>query len=93
MVVVVVEALFIDLRADVVIDTLAGVEIVVAAAVVSALEFAVSIPYFADVMIDTSIDALACVNVNIFTRPTTALEFAVPKSLEEFSWWAAAFDC
>ena len=41
--VVVVEELLIDVRADVVIDTLVGVDIIVAAAVVSALEFAVPI--------------------------------------------------
>ena len=40
---VVAEGLLIDVRADAVIDTLVGVDIIVAAAVVSALEFAVSI--------------------------------------------------
>ena len=51
------------MRSDVVINTLAGVKIIVVAAIVSALEFVVSISYFVDmlaeVVVDPSIDALA----------------------------------
>ena len=58
--VVVVEVSVMDVRADVVIDTLSGVEIIVVA--VALKKFAVSIPFFVDVLsnmvVDTLTDAL-----------------------------------
>ena len=85
--VVVVEVLVIDVRADVVIVMLAGVNnIVLAAAFVIVLEFAVSIPYFAIMGFVTGIgvEVLADANGNVFASLMTALEFDVPKALEEF---------
>ena len=55
---VVVEELVTDVRADAVIDTLSGVEIIVAAAVVSALKFTVPISYCVDVLSGMVVDAL-----------------------------------
>ena len=56
-----------DVRADVAIDTLAGVEIIV----VIELEFAVFLSYFADVLFDVAVDAfmgaLADVIMNFVT--------------------------
>ena len=87
-IVVVVEVLVIDVRADVVIVTLAGVNnIVLAAAFVIALEFAVSISDFAIMGFVTGIgvEVLADANGNVFASLMTALEFAVPKPFREFS--------
>ena len=62
-IVLVVEMLVIDVRVDVVIDTLFGVEILVGAAVVIAVELVVSISYFAyvpsNVVVGELIHALA----------------------------------
>ena len=55
---VAVEVLVIDVRAEVIIDTLVAPEIIVVAAAVSALEFAVSISYFLDVLSDMVVAAL-----------------------------------
>ena len=59
MAVLVVEALVIDVQADVVIDTLAGVEIIVivVSAVVITLELVVSTSYFVYVLSDVVVDA------------------------------------
>ena len=56
---VVVEVLVIDVRAEVIIDTLVAPEIIVVAAAVIALEFALPISYFVDVLSDMVVDAFA----------------------------------
>ena len=75
--VVVVEVLFTGVRAGVVIDTLVGVEMIVVAAGVIALEFTMSISYFVDVLscvvVGAFVDALAVASM------MTNLESAVPK--------------
>ena len=74
--VVVVEVFAIDVRANVVVDMLSGVEIIAVGAAVIALEFAVPILYFvdvlSDVMVGTFVDALAAASM------MTDLESAVP---------------
>ena len=74
--VVLVEALFIDVLAE----------------VVTALDFLVTASYFGDVLSGMVVGALADVitgfvyaNVNVFTSLMTALEFGLPKPLGEFS--------
>ena len=99
------EALFINVRAGAVIDTLVGVEeiTVVAAAVVIALELAVPISYFvdalSDMVVDALIDVLAVMIIgfvsdigNVFAALMTALEFPVPPPLREFGC-SDAFGC
>ena len=99
------EALFIDVRAGAVIDTLVGVEeiTVVAAAVVIALELAVPISYFvdalSDMVVDALIDVLAVMIIgfvsdigNVFASLMTALEFPVPPPVREFGC-SEAFGC
>ena len=54
----VVEVLVINVRANVVIETLAGIMIIVVATSAIALEFAVSISYCVDVLPDMVVDAL-----------------------------------
>ena len=54
----VVEVLVINVRANVVIETLAGIMIIVVATAAIALEFAVSISYCVDVLPDMVVDAL-----------------------------------
>ena len=75
--VVAVEVLTIDVRSDVVIEMLSGVEINVVAAAVTALEFALPISYFVDVLscvvVGAFVDALAVASM------MTNLESAVPK--------------
>ena len=95
------EALFIDVRAGVVINTLVRVEVNIVAAGVIALGFAVIISYFGDVLSDMVVDALVGVLTdvimafvtgigNVFASLMTALEFPVP--LVEFGY-SEAFDC
>ena len=72
----VVEGLVIDVRADVLIDKLAGVEIIVVAAAVSG-EIMVFVP-------GIGVEILADANANIFTSLMTALEFAEAEPSEEF---------
>ena len=83
--VVIVEVLVIGVRADVVMDTLAGVEIIEVTAVVIALDFAVTMSYFANVLsdmaVDALIDALAGANANVCASLMTALKFAMLESL------------
>ena len=89
-VVVVVEALFIGVLADVVI----------------ALEFAAPVSYFGDILspmtmdvsagvaadvimgfvADIGVEVMADANGNVFASLMTALDFAVPKPLESLSW-------
>ena len=75
--VVVVEVFAIDVRANVVVDTLASVGMLVVPVVVIALKFAVSMSYFVDVLSDVVVgafvDALAAASM------MTDLESAVPK--------------
>ena len=93
--VVVVEMWVIDVRVDVVIATLFGVEILVGADIVIALELVVSTSFFAYVLSDVVVDALTRVimdfvsgigvealtdtDANVFASLMPALEFAVPK--------------
>ena len=75
--VVVVEVFAIDVRANVVVDTLASVGMLVMPVVVIALKFVVSISYFvyvlSDVVVGALVDALAAASM------MEALESAVPK--------------
>ena len=74
--VVVVEVFAIDVRANVVVDTLASVGMLVVPVVVIALKFVVSMSYFVDVLSDVVgalVDALAAASM------MEALESAVPK--------------
>ena len=70
-VVMVVEVLIIDVRADVVMGTLAGVKLIAVAAVMIALELPVPISYFlvvlSDMMVDVLIDGLAGVPMGFVT--------------------------
>ena len=102
------EALFvINVRAGAVIDMLVGVEeIIVVAAVVTALEFAVPISYglyfvdvLSDMVVDALIDVLAVMIIgfvsdigNVFASLITTLEFPVPPPLREFGC-SDAFGC
>ena len=96
------EALFIDVRAGAVIDTLLGVEeiTVVAAAVVIALEFAVPLSdALSDMVVDALIDVLAVMIIgfvsdigNVFASLMTASECPVPPLSREFGC-SEAFGC
>ena len=100
---IIFEALSVNVRA-LVIDTLVGVEkIIVVAAVVTALEFAVPISYFVDVLSDMVVNALIEVLadviigfvsriVNVFASLMTASEFPVPPLSREFGC-SGAFGC
>ena len=91
--IVVTEVLFIDVWADLVIKMLAGVGIIVVAAVIIILEFAVPISYVVYVLSDDAlinvltsgfvpsiaVEVLADANANVFASLVTALEFAVTK--------------
>ena len=98
------EALFINVRAGAVIDTLVGVEeiTVVAAAVVIALAFAVPISYFVDALSDMVVNSLVDVLdmiigfvsdiVNVSASLMTALELPVPPLSREVGC-SEAFGC
>ena len=55
---VTVEVRVIDVRADVMIETVAGVEIIGVTAIVIALEFVMPIPYLVDLLCDVLVNAL-----------------------------------
>ena len=100
---VVIEALFINVRAGAVIDMLVGVEeIAVVTAVITALEFAVPLSYFVDalsnVVANSLVDVLGMIIgfvsdiVNVFASLMTALELLVPPLSREFGC-SEAFGC
>ena len=87
------EVLGIGVWADVSIDTVAGADIIVVAAVLIALEFAAPIPYMAvdalidvlaGVLTDIGAEVLVDANGNVFASLMTALGFVSTKPFGEF---------
>ena len=91
--VAVVEILFNDVRADVVIDTFTGVEIVAVGEIASALKFAVPISYCVDVVsavvVNELTDALACVIMDFISG--IAVEMSVDANVNVFKSLMTAF--